>query len=248
VSPAHILISFLTGIAGGFIGGVTGGAGVLSIPVLIFLGLRADAAIATNTLTGFGLIAASLPRYSRAKQVRWRTGLKLIPLGALGGFIGATELVRINPDTLSVVVGILLLLMIPVILLNSEKGLKASRPGVNQAAFGYCLYFLIMVYGGFVGAGAGVFSLYTLVYFFGMTYIEAKGTISVPGLFLTAAAFIIFQTHGLVNYKLGLPMMAGMYIGADLGARTALKRGNAWVRVFLVVVTIASSVKLPFFP
>jgi uncharacterized membrane protein YfcA len=42
-------------------------------------------------------------------------------------------------------------------------------------------------------------------------------------------------------------MTLGMYIGAGFGAKTALKKGNAWVRVFFVAVVAASSIKLLFF-
>jgi hypothetical protein len=98
-----------------------------------------------------------------------------------------------------------------------------------------------------VGAGGGVFALYALVYFFGMTYIEAKSTLSVSTIFVSAAAFAVFQFHGLVSFKLGLPLTAGMYIGGGLGAQAALEKGNAWVRSFFVLIAAASSVKLLFF-
>jgi uncharacterized membrane protein YfcA len=247
VSTAHILISFLAGIAGGFIGGVTGGAGILSIPVLIFLGLSTDAAIATNSMTGFGIVASALPRYARAGQVRWKTGFMLVPLTLLGGFLGATELVHINPSTLTVILGVLLLLLIPVVLLNPERGLKPVRTSRKVVITGCLVYFLTMLYSGFIGAGGAVFAIYVLVYFFGMTYIQAKSTISVSTIFLVIAELPVFLLHGLVDFRLGLPMTLGMYIGAGFGAKTALKKGNAWVRVFFVAVVAASSIKLLFF-
>lgn len=248
MDAAHIIISFLAGIAGGFIGGVTGGAGVISIPVFIFLGLSADQAIATNSMTGFGIIASSLPQYAKAGQVRWRIGFKLVPIALLGGLLGANELVRVNADTLTKVVGVLLLVMVPIVLLNKARGIKPFRVGKNMLIAGYFVYFLVMAYGGFLGAGAAVFALYTLVYFFGLTYIQAKPTVSVSMLFLTGTAFTVFLIHGgLVDFKLGIPMTAGMYIGAYIGARAALKEGNAWVRIVFIAVAVASSVKLLFF-
>lgn len=244
---AHISISFLAGIAGGFIGGVTGGAGIISIPVLIFLGLSADSAIATNSMTGLGIVASALPVYSKAGMVRWRTGFKLAPASIVGGFLGASVLVRINADTLTVVVGVLLLLLIPVVLFNSEKGLKAVHEGRNKVAAGYLAYFLIMLYAGFLGAGAAVFAMYAMVYFFGMTYIESKSTLSVTTIFVAGAAFLVFLAHGLVDFRLGVPLTIGMYIGAGIGAKAALKQGNAWVRAVFIAVALASSVKLLFF-
>lgn len=249
MDTAHVLVSFLAGIGGGFVGGVTGGAGIISIPVLIFLGLSADSAIATNAMTGFGIVASSLPVYNKAKVVRWKTGFKLAPVAVIGAFLGANELVRVNAGTLTVAVGVLLLLMIPVVLLNKERGTRAFHTGTYRHALGYPVYFLTMAYGAFLGAGAAVFALYTLVYFFGMTYIEAKATVSVSTIFLICTALGFFLVHGgLVNFSLGIPLTIGMFLGAGIGAKTALREGNAWVRAVFITVALASSVKLLFFP
>lgn len=241
-------ISFLVGIAAGFMAAITGGLGILNIPALIFLGLPANSAIATNALATLGVIASSLPKYYKAKKVRVAVGLKLTPLAIIGGFIGAKVLVNTNVGVLETLVGILLLLLIPVILLNPNKGIKAVREGRNRVVFGYAIYFITMVYAGFLGAGAGTFAMYALVYFFGMTYLQAKSTISVPGIFLTLTTFFVFLGHGLINFKLGLPMTVGSYIGGAWGAQTALEKGDKWVRLVFVIVVILSGIKLLFFP
>lgn len=248
VDITYMLISFIAGIAAGFVAAVTAGAGIMNIPVLIFLGLSANSAIATNALATMGVIASSLPKYYKAKKVRMAVGLKLSPLAIIGGLIGAKFLIQTNADTLEKIVGILLLLLIPVILLNPQKGLKTVKEGRDIVAFGYLVYFAIMIYAGFLGAGAGVFAMYTLVYFFGMTYLQAKSTISVPGIFLTIATFTVFLWHGLINFELGIPMTIGAYIGGAWGAQTALERGDKWVRLLFVIIVILSGVKLLFFP
>lgn len=240
-------ISLVVGILAGFVAAVTAGAGVISIPALIFLGLSANEAIATNTMTIFGMLASALPRYNRAKKVRWDIGLKLIPLAIIGGFLGAKALVRVNADALSMVVGVLLLLLIPVVLLNPDRGVKDFKTSTNKILLGCIVFLAVMIYGGFLGAAAGIFAMYTFVFFWGMTYIEAKATVSVPSSFLSATALTIFIGHHLVNWRLGIPMTVGMYIGGAVGAKTALEKGNAWVRLIFIAMAVASAVKLLFF-
>lgn len=237
----------MAGVAAGFVGSVTGGAGILLIPALIFLGLPANQAIATNTLATFGMTAASLPQYAAAKQVRWRAAFKLIPLAIIGGFVGSKVLTHVDADALTVVVGVLLLIMAPIIVLNPHAGLKSYKPSVNRSTVGYLLFLVVMTYGGFLGAGAGLFGVYILIFCLGMTYIESKATVSVPWLFLTSTAFIVFVAHGLVNWHLGILMTIGMFIGGFLGARAALEKGNAWVRAIFILVTLVASAKLLFF-
>jgi uncharacterized protein len=247
VDILHIVISLLAGIVAGFIGAITGGAAILSIPALLFLGLPANAAIATNSLAILGVLTSATPQYYKAKKIRWNSGIKLVPIAILGGFIGSKALVHFDVSALSIVIAVLLLLLIPVIFLNPDKGLKSYKESSSRTVLGYFVYFLVTVYGGFLAAGAGAFAMYTLIFFLGMTYLEAKGTTFVPGIFLSVTALVVFLAHGLVDFRLGIPMLVGMFIGAMLGAETALEKGNAWVRIIFIGVIIAASIKLLFF-
>lgn len=244
---AHILIIFLVGCAAGFIAVVSAGAGLITIPALIFLGLPANAAIATNALSVFGALASALPQYSKAKLIRWGTGIKLVPLAIAGGFIGSKALVRTDVDVLQIVVGILLLLLIPVVLLNSDKGIRHLKVSTGKMAFGALVFFAVMIYGGFFGAAGGIFARYTLIFFLGMTYLEASATNLFTASFLSVTALTVFITHGLVDWQLGLPLMVGMYAGGTWGAKNALEKGNSWVRIIFVVVAAAAATKLLFF-
>lgn len=237
----------MAGVAAGFIGAVIGGGGLLSIPVLLFMGAPIDVAIATNRFSALGLVATAVPEYYRAGKIRWGIALKLSPLALLGGVVGAKALVHINSDVLSIVVGSIMVLMIPVVLLNSEKGIKNIQTGEKKTLIGYGLFFLVMVYGGFFGGGAGLVAIYTLVYFLGLTYIQATATNFISWTFLSVAALIVFLSSGLVDFHLGIPLMIGMAVGGAIGARTALEKGNAWIRILFILVLAASAIKLLFF-
>jgi uncharacterized membrane protein YfcA len=247
VDWTQTIIALVAGVAAGFVGAVTGGGGLLSIPVLLFLGLPVDTAIGTNRFSAFGIIAAAVPEYYRAGKIHWRVALKLIPLAVLGGYIGAKALVHININLLSVIIGVLLLLMIPVVFLNQDKGIKNVVTGDKKVLAGYASYFLIMVYGGFFGGGAAMFAIYAMVYFLGMTFVEANATDFIAWTFLSATALAVFWSSGLVNFQLGIPLMAGMYAGGLLGAKTALEKGSAWVRIVFIAVLAVTGVKLLFF-
>ncbi|HVV66795.1 MAG TPA: sulfite exporter TauE/SafE family protein [Candidatus Saccharimonadales bacterium] len=246
----HILLSFLAGLGSGFVGAATGGAGLISIPALIFLGLSPSSAIATNAFGSFGMVASAIPKYAKAKKLRWKPVLKLIPLTIAGAFLGAKALVHlhVNDSLFSVVIGVVMLLLIPIILSNPNRGIKRFKPGDERVIIGSIAYFVIAVYGGFFGAGAGIFSTYSLTYFFGMTYVEAKGSNFIPSIFLFGTSLVIFLSHHLVNFKLGIPMIIGMYIGGILGANAALKNGNKWVRTIFILVIVLTGLKLILFP
>ena len=59
----QMFIALIGGALAGYIGAISASGGLISISVLIFLGLPANAAIATNRFSGLGLYAGALPRF-----------------------------------------------------------------------------------------------------------------------------------------------------------------------------------------
>ena len=109
------------------------------------------------------------------------------------------------------------------------------------------MLFRSMIFGGFFGGGAGTLVLYTLMIFFGFTIIEANATDIIPWFLLSLSGFIIFAINGIVDYGLGIALFLGMLAGGNLGAHTAIKQGNQWVKVIFTIVVIISGIKLLFF-
>lgn len=64
-----IFVVFFLGIAVSFIGVIVGGGGLISIPILIFLGLPPQIAIATNKFGSLGLSLSGLYKYWKAKKI-----------------------------------------------------------------------------------------------------------------------------------------------------------------------------------
>lgn len=241
------IIALIGGVLAGYIGAISASGGLISISVLVLLGLPANAAIATNRFSGLGLYAGALPKFQKAKKIDWRRVWLLIPLAVAGGLIGSNLLVAIDKELLSKVVAVLLLCMLPIVWFNKKIGSEKLTVSKNRERIGYLVYFLMMIYGGFFGGGVGIFLIYALIYFFGMTYTEAIATYFFPWFILTLTVLVVFVSHDLVVYKLGIPMAIGMYAGGSIGAKHALKNGDEWIRIILAVMIIATCIKLLFF-
>ena len=85
------------------------------------------------------------------------------------------------------------------------------------------------------------------MYFFGVTIIESNATHRIPWLIGTIIALSVFMYNGIVNYSSGIALCLGMAIGGYLGAHTAVKKGNQWVKAFFTVIVIISAIKILFF-
>lgn len=240
----EVLIALVGGALAGYIGAVSSSGGLLSIPLLLFLGLPTPVAIATNRFSAFGLLSAAIPKYSKANQIEWRLAFVLMPLALIGGLIGSNLVVTLNKDLLNSIVAVSLLLMLPVVILVKKPSGK-SEPTVGlKRVMGYVVYFALMIYGGLLGAGMGMFLVLSLFYFFNLSYLKAVATNFAAWFVMSVAAVTVFIMNDLVDYRIGIPLGIGMYLGGRVGASHAIKKGDKFIRLFLIAVIVASTAKL----
>jgi hypothetical protein len=92
-------------------------------------------------------------------------------------------------------------------------------------------------YNGFVGPGTGSLLVFGFVSLIGYEFLRASAIAKIINVVADIASLIFFIWQGYVEFEIAFPMMACNVLGAFLGSRLALLRGNSFVRiVFLVVV------------
>jgi len=73
----------------------------------------------------------------------------------------------------------------------------------------------------------------------GWGFLDASAQAKIANLVTNLSAIAVFAAHGVILWQLGLLMGAANLVGGFLGARTAISRGNTFVRkVFLAVVAL----------
>jgi len=238
---------FLIGFIASVIGAMVGGGSLLSIPFLIFIGLPPQMAIATDRFGGIGAATSALFKFGKAKKIAWKYVPILAILSFVGSLIGANILLSIDPRILQRVAGFLLLFLLPFVFLKKDIGVQQKKLSKLKRAFGCLVYLFIQTFTGFFGAGTGPFIFYTLMIGFGLTIVEAVATQTIPFLILSISSLIVFATHGLINYQIGIALLFGMSAGGYVGAHIALTKGSAWVKRLFAVIIIVAGIKLLFF-
>lgn len=233
---------FAVGVAASVIGTMVGGGSLLSIPLLIFLGLPPQVAIATDRFAALGGAATALCKFSLSNKIVWRFVPVLAATSLAGSLIGARLLVDAETQLLRFVVGILLIALVPFLFLKHDFGITRRGVTKQRIAIGHALYFLVQVLAGFFHAGTGTMIYFILMAFFGVTIIEVAATQMLPFIVLAVSSSIVFAAAELIDYSLGFVLMAGTAVGGYLGAHIAVRNGERWVRrVFVVVVLISAS-------
>jgi uncharacterized protein len=242
IETSALPLVFLVGLAAAVIGATVGGGSLLTTPVLIFLGLPPHVVIATDRFSGLGAGLAALRRYSSAGKIEWRHVPVLAALSLVGAVVGASALTRASPELLKNLLAVLLLSLLPLVLLSRRLGIEPRTVSRRRRRAGLVCYFAIQLLAGFFSAGTSSLIFYVLMSCFGLTIIQASATQVVPFLVLSVSSSLVFAVNGLIDYRVGLVLMAGTAVGGHLGASIAVRSGEIWIRrAFALAVCLAAA-------
>ncbi|NUN14556.1 MAG: sulfite exporter TauE/SafE family protein [Myxococcales bacterium] len=240
------LLLFVTGVAGGFMNTVAGGASLLCLPVLVWIGLDATVANATTNTATMVQALFSTYRYARIRFGNPQLLFRIAPFSFVGAIVGAFVVVGLSADVFQKIVGVLMVLTLALILKTPGAPSRTAPiviPRVLSRRFWIAgvLFFVFGLYGGFFGGGVGLMLLPSLVILFGLDYVTANGVKAGIAVVMNTTAFVVFVVAGLISWQHAFVLTAGMMVGTHIGIHVSLKRGPMWVRRFLVVITVFSA-------
>lgn len=238
----------LAALAAGFVDAVVGGGGLIQLPALL-LGLPGASPVqvlATNKLASICGTTVSSATYYRRVRPDPRTFLPLMALAFLGSAGGALVATLIPKSAFDPIVLVALVVVGAYVVFKPDLGGQtvlrfAGHRHLLAAMFtGLAIGF----YDGALGPGTGSFFVFTLVGLLGYSFLEASAKARLANWTTNLAALVVFVPAGAVLWKTGLVMGACNLLGGWLGARTAISRGSAFVRVFFIVVVSAFVVRI----
>ena len=120
----NLLILFTVGAVTSLYGASVGGAGMIVVPTLIFLGLPPQEAVATAVFAFLAMCTVGLIVYHRAEKVDFRIGIPAALIAGLGALTGAFLLPSIPEDILQMAIGISMLIITSLLLFRTNIGIK----------------------------------------------------------------------------------------------------------------------------
>lgn len=244
-----IVVLVVVAFAAGWVDAVSGGGGLIQLPVLLLV-LPAPmvvSALGTNKLSSMVGTGAAAATYARRSPPDPRTALPMALAAFIGSGLGALTATRIPPEVFRpVVVAVLLVVWLWTLLRPSmgETDVLRWEGRRRHYVVAVLLGFGIGCYDGLIGPGTGAFLVFVLVSLVGYSFLRASATAKFVNLGTNVAALIVFGLGGHVLWVLGLLMGAGNLAGGILGARMAVVRGSGFVRRVLLVVVGALIVSL----
>ena len=237
---------FTTGIFGGAMAALVGGASVITFPVLLATGLPPVVATASNLVAvSPGNFLAALSDRSQLPPLN-RGFVGLVIASVLGAFVGAVLLMA-TPSRLFEVLIPLLLGFATVLFAYAARitrwlrarALKRGGREPRMSVTSIPMLLPVSVYGGYFGAGVGVLLLGVLSIATAGDYRAANAAKNLVASLNTLVASIWFVTHGAISWPPTLTMMAGCLIGGYCGAQLARIVPQQVMRIVVVVVGAA---------
>ncbi len=244
-----IVLLLLAGLAAGWVDAVVGGGGLIQLPALLLVpGISPVQALATNKVGSImGTSVSAITYYRRVGPDLTTAGP--MALAALAGAVGGAALAAqipaalFRPIILVILVGVAAYTVLrPSLGRTTDLRWEGNRHRWTAAGIGL----VIGAYDGLLGPGTGTFLVIALVSILGYAFLPASALAKIVNFATNLGALLFFVPHGAVIWGLGLAMGAANLVGGYVGARMAVAKGSAFVRVVFVVVVGALICKLGY--
>lgn len=235
----------------GWLDAVVGGGGLVQLPALLvaFPGASPVQILATNKIGSIAGTVTSSITYLRRVRPDLRTALPLALAafaGSVGGALVASQIPRsaFNPIILGV------LLVVGAYTLAKPSMGSVSRLRIpdrrRHLAVAVLIGVVVGAYDGLLGPGTGSFFVFALVGLLGYGFLQASAKAKIANAATNLAALLVFIPQGAVLWQIGVVLAVCNMLGGYLGARTAVRLGDRFVRAVFVVVVGAFAVKIGY--
>lgn len=235
-----MIYACLAALMAGFVDAIVGGGGLIQAPAMfiLFPSFPVPRIIGTNRFASFMGTAVAAWQYSRKVEVPWRTVLYGgVGAGAMS-FLGARFSSMISSEVLK---PIILVLMVAIAIYTYLKKDLGHQEQFRVTAYLIPAYGLLIgitcgFYNGLVGPGTGSLLVFGFVSLIGYNFLTGSAISKFINVVADVFSLIFFLLHGYVSFEIAIPMMLCNMVGSFLGSRTAILRGNGFVRLFFLCV------------
>ena len=226
-----------------------GGAGLIQLPALIFLGLPFGLALATHKVATIALGIGATARHLKDNKIERDLSLLILLAGLPGVVLGASFILQIPENIAKMALGLLTMGLSIYSFFSPDLGQAIELKNRHRKGYviGGLTLFLIGILNGSLTSGTGLFVTLWLIHWFGLDYkLAVAYTLVFVGLFWNASGAVTLGLLGDI-YWLWIPaLLLGSAIGGYIGAHLSIVKGNKIIKRSFEIVTFLIGLKLIF--
>ncbi|MBL7666271.1 MAG: TSUP family transporter [Bacteriovoracaceae bacterium] len=244
-----LILLCLASFGAGFIDSIVGGGGLIQLPALMIILPQYPIVTLLGTNKMVSVTGTAFSTYRFSKQIPY---LRTIIVPAIlssfvFAFLGAYLVSIVSNHLLKPIFMGLLFFVFLFTIKNKSFGLTNHDPNVKIEMWKPLVVGAVIgFYDGFFGPGTGTFLIIAFVGLMGMTFVQGSAYAKIINLTTNIAAILLFAFKGAFLFTYVIPMAVFNILGAYVGVKLALLKGNTFVRGLLRLVILCTIVKLAF--
>lgn len=245
----QLLLFIIAIIANGLSALAGGGAGLLQLPALLFLGAEFPIALATHKIATVALGVGATTRYIKARILNPRLSIIILLFGIPGVICGANFILTISSVWAEKSLGVLTIALGLYSIVKKELGQTSHEKNRDFTGLllGSSIIFIIGFLNGSLTSGTGLFLTLWLVRWFGLDYKTAVAhTLILVGLFWNSTGAVTLGLQAPILWQWLPALIFGSLVGGFLGVHLSIIKGNKLVKRTFEMITIIVGLKLIF--
>jgi uncharacterized protein len=234
----------------GFVDAVVGGGGLIQTPISLLLLPNIPVANIIGTLKIPGISGTSFAAFQYLKKIdiSWKRILPMLLLSFAMAFFGSYLMTLVKNDFMKPILILVLVLVAVYTFFKKDFGKAASKKISDKKMFFYGLIISLLIgfYDGFIGPGTGSFLVLGLISILGFDFLNASANAKIINIATNIGSIAFFIIKGKIIWTIAIPMAFCNAFGGWLGAKTALKKGNGFIRIFFLTVVVGTLLRLSY--
>jgi hypothetical protein len=245
---AIIIILTACSILGGVLNAISGGAGMIIVPLMLVMGIPPINAIAVNKFQNTLGSSTAAYQYLRKGFLDIESNWPLLIYALAGSCIGVVLLQWFSAaGILEAIIPYLLIFIGLYFAVTPVASSSASAPKMAKSRFNAMIGAASGLYGGFFGIGTGPSLVLAFSVLRGYELRLAVSNSRLVMMVIHSSSLLILMAGGHVWWLIAICMALGNIAGSYLGSQLLIKSGHRLIKALLVIVPLASAIKLLFF-
>ncbi len=245
-----IILLCIASFFAGFVDAVVGGGGLIQTPIALILLPNIPVSNIIGSLKIPGISGTSVAAFHYLKNVamNWKLLFLMTLFSFCFAFLGSELLTQVSNNFMKpLLLGILIVLAIYTFI-KKDFGQQQNKE-ISQSKmffYGIIISTFIGFYDGFIGPGTGSFLVVAFISILGYDFLHASANAKMVNVASNIGSITLFVLKGKIIWAMAIPMAFCNALGGWLGAKTAIKKGNGFIRIFFLIVVIGTLIRFGY--
>ena len=246
----EIIILCIAAFAAGFIDAIVGGGGLIQTPAILVVLPQHPVAtlLGTTKIPSFFGTSMAAMQYAGRVPIQKKLLVSMCILALAAAYTGSRTVSFVSNTFMKPVIFGILILVALYTFSKKDFGVATSGKLSKRKELILSSVFAIAIgfYDGFIGPGAGSFLILFFISMLGFDFLKASAHAKFVNLATNIGSIIFFGGSGHILFQYAIPMAICNFTGSLLGARLAIWRGNAFIRIFFLLVIIGTIIRFGY--